>query len=165
MQIVYKAHNCLALAIQLQQQATRWGKEFAVGELMRMAVQADPSEATVFALCRMLFVSRTPIPLRPPSLGEPWWLGETTAEDWPLEPIHLYKGLPFFVVKGWSLAGLSESPNMYLACCLLNGVWNDHPYPWVEEAEITCLASAFIETGPWRAPLPAWEQKFLRSQI
>jgi hypothetical protein len=107
MQVLYKISTCLSLCESLQRQYIRWGKELTIGELMRMAVQGDPSESMAFALCRMLFTSKDGTPLRPPGLGEPWFLGDTSAEDWPLEPIHLHEDCPLFVVRGWVVGGVA----------------------------------------------------------
>jgi hypothetical protein len=132
---------------------------------MRLAVLEEPSKATVLALCRMLFVSRAGQPLRPPGLGEPWFLGDTSADSWPLEPIHLYRGVPFFIVKGWSLAGMAEQASWYLAHCLLDGVRNENPFAMVGQQQVAALAHEFIENGPWRRPLSSSERTFLLSQV
>lgn len=165
LKVSYHIRECLGRCITLQRQSSRWGKDFAVAELMRMAVLEEPSEATVIALCRMLFVSETGQPLRPPSLGEPWFLGETEEARWPLEPIHLYQGIPFFIVRGWSLAGLAEQSSGYLAYCLLSGVWNESPFRMVDEEELAVLAHEFIQNGPWKRPLEPFERMFLLAQI
>ncbi len=160
----YHIPECLSLAQLLQRQYKRWGPAPAIAELMRRAVLEDPSEATVFALSRMLFVSRDHEPLRPPALGEPWFLGDTEASDWPWQPIHLYRGVPFYIVRGTSLAGLPEHPSWYLAHCLLKGVWNESPVPMVEPEELFNLAQEFIQNGPWRRALGPDEREFLLTQ-
>jgi len=166
MQISYHVRDCLGRCIDLQRQYSRWGKELAIGELMRMAVLEEPSAATVFALCRMLFVSNTGKPLRPPALGEPWFLGDTSEEDWPLEPIHLYRGVPFFVVRGWSMAGLPDRPSWYLAHCLLHGVWNENPFRMIDEEELAAVTHEFIQPELfWKRPLRDDELRFFLSQI
>src|SRR5262249_22316521 len=104
-------------------------------------------------------------PLRPPILGEPWFLADTSGQDWPLEPIHLYQGIPFFIVKGWSLAGLAEEPSRYLAFCLASGVWVDRGFKAVAPADLAIFAQDFISSGPWKRPLDNPEQRFLLAQI
>lgn len=165
MQVSYHIRACLRCCVDLQQQYDRWGKELALAELMRMAVTEDPSAATVLALCRILFVSNRDEPLRPPGLGDPWFLGDTSAEDWPLEPIHWYHDVPFFIVRGWSLAGLPERPSCYLAYSLLSGAWNKNRCNTAEQEELAATAQEFIHQGPWKRPLAASEQQFLLSQI
>jgi hypothetical protein len=160
----YHIPDCLQRCHSLQRQETRWGKEFAVAELMRMAVLEEPDIPTVIALCRMLFVSKSAEPLRPPRLGEPCFLGDTTEECWPLQPIHLYQGVPFLVVKGWSVAGLPELATSYLAYSVLSGIWNEHPFMLIEQQDVVALTQEFIQHGPWRRPLDASEQSFLLSQ-
>jgi hypothetical protein len=161
----YHIPECLSLALSLQRQYERWGPELAIGELMRMAVLEDPSEAIVFAVSRMLFVSKDQKPLRSPGLGEPWFLGDTEASDWPWQPIHLYRGVPFYILRGTSLAGLPEHPSWYLAHCLLKGTWNESPFPMVEQEELVSLAQEFIQDGPWRRALRPDEREFLLTQI
>jgi hypothetical protein len=165
MQVSYNARDCLSRCVDLQLRYKRWGKELALGELMRLAVLEEPSQATVTALCRLLFKSDAGKPLRPPALGEPRFLGDTSKNDWPLTPIHLYKNVPFFVVGGWSVAGLPEQATWYLAHCMLDGVWNDHPYAIIDQAQLEAVAHDFIENGPWVRPLRAEEQAFLLSQV
>jgi hypothetical protein len=161
----YHIEECLHRCLDLQRKAARWAKEYAIGELMRMAVLDEPSEAMVIALCRMLFVSREGEPLRPPCLGEPWFLGDTTEDHWPIHPLHLHEGVPLFVVRGWSLAGLPERAAEYLAFCLLHGVWNEKPFRMVDRQELTRVTEHFIENGPWKRQLSPSEQTFLLSQI
>jgi hypothetical protein len=160
----YRAADCLRLCAALQLQWSRWGNELAIGEFMRIAVLQDPSRATAIALCRLLFRSKTGEPLRPPSLGEPGFLGGTTSKDWPLEPIHLYRGVPFLIVNDWALAGLAEQANWYLAHCLLHGVWNETRYVVMEQVEIDAIAHDFVVNGPWKRSLTDAEESFLLAQ-
>ncbi len=161
----YHIPECLNLAQSLQRQYERWGPELAIGELMRMAVLEDPSDTTAFALCRMLFVTRDHKPLRPPALGEPGFLGDTEESDWPWQPFHLYRGVPFQIVRGYFLAGLPDHPSWYLAHCLLKGIWNEFQFRMVEQEELVSLAQEFIQNGPWRRPLCQGEREFLLAQI
>jgi hypothetical protein len=103
----------LALARRLQWMEKRFENQ-GVAELMRMAVTADPSEETVVILCRLLFSSPSGGPLRRPGRGEPGFLGETTCSHWALEPVHLFGGIPFYIVRGWTIAGLPEPASWYL---------------------------------------------------
>jgi hypothetical protein len=165
MVFAYSAQDCLDRCVNLQLRAQRWGKEFGIGELMRMAVLEEPNRETVIALCRMLFVSKTTEPLRPPALGEPWFLADTTQDNWPLEPIALYHGIPIFVVNGWSLAGLPEQASWYLAYCLISGVWNEVPYRMLEQEALAVGVHELIARGPWRRPLGEGEKAFLQNQL
>lgn len=72
-------------------------------------IARDPRRASeAYPLCRMLFVARDGQRFRAPMLGASSFVGETTAEDWPLEPIAIYKGVPILVVRGYVLAGEAE---------------------------------------------------------
>lgn len=165
MQIIYHIQECLTRCFDLQTRYTRWGEQLAIAELMRMAVLEDPSQATVIAICRMFFMPKTIEPLRPPSLGKPWFLGETSEQDWPLQPVHLYRGIPFFIVQGWSVAGLPEQTNWYLAYCIISGIWKQNEFMDVSQDELILVTHDFIRRGPWRRPLNDSEKSFLLSQV
>jgi hypothetical protein len=147
---------------RLEQRSEDWG----VSELMRMAVLAERDDDTVIALCRLLFRSREGGPLRRPMLGEPGFLGGGEPDGrWPLEPVHLFQGVPFYVVRLYGLAGLPESGPLYLSYCLRNGVWNGEAYPEFGDGELRAIAEEFIESGPWAEPLGNDERQLLLSQV
>src|SRR5262245_27122653 len=96
----YRVKEILALARRLQWMEKRFENQ-GVAELMRMAVTTEASEETAGVLCRLLFRSPSGDPLRRPARGELGFLGETTYSHWPFEPVHLFRGIPFYVVRGW----------------------------------------------------------------
>jgi hypothetical protein len=160
----YRVKDILALCRELQWLEKRHENQ-GVAELMRMAVTGEPSEETAVVLCRLLFRSRTGDSLRRPWRGQPGFLGETTYSDWPLEPVHLFRGVPFHIVRGWAIAGLPEPAPWYLAYCLRNGAWVAEDYPDRSDQELLAVAHAFVETGPWVDPRDEHERHFILSQV
>jgi hypothetical protein len=161
----YRVKEVLAHCQRLQrfeQSSENWG----VSELMRLAVLAEPEDDTAIVLCRLLFRSREGGPLRRPMLGEPGFLGRGEPDGrWPLEPVHLFRGIPFYVVWFYGLAGLPESGPIYLSYCLRNGVWNGEAYPQLGDEELRVSAEEFIESGSWSEPLRKDERHLLLSQV
>ena len=159
----HRVQELLALTGRLQWMESRH-ENYGVAELMQMAVEGFPADDTVFALCRLLFRPPPGRVLRPPARGLPGCIGETSREDWPLLPVHVFEGIPFSVVQMWSIAGLAEGTTLYLGYCLRNGVWNPEPYPVVSGDEVLAIAGRFIKHGPWRRHLEQWEREFVLSQ-
>src|SRR5436190_287734 len=59
----------------------------------------DPKEGQkVFALCRMLFTNKPGAEFQSPALGAPVFLAGSNYADWPLQPIVLVDGVPFYIV-------------------------------------------------------------------
>lgn len=56
-------------------------------------------------------------------------------EDWPLEPITLYKGLPILIVRGYTVGGRPEPPETYLEYCLKECKWRTTKYQLVDQAQ------------------------------
>jgi hypothetical protein len=99
------------------------GKERGAATLLELAKTRGGSKAIV--LCRMLFVAKPNAEFRRPALGAPVFIGGT---KWPLEPIALIDGVPFFVVLGYALKGLPESPETYVRDCIENCDWNGYRF-------------------------------------
>jgi hypothetical protein len=159
---LFRSTDVLAMCVELQ----RMRQEFAIDALMRMAVTEDtPSNLRTIVLCRMLFRPRDATRMREPLVGSPWFLGETNSDDWPLEPIHIWKGVPFMITWGYSLSGIAESAPQYLAYCIQNGVWNDEAFVIPARDQLKAIAEEFIQKGPWRRPLDEREKKFIRAQV
>lgn len=81
----------------------------------------------VHILCRMLFCARPKQDFRGPGLGQPSLIaGE--YQDWPLAPIAIVDGVPFFITYGYHLAGMPESSEKYLSYCEQNCDWSTLRY-------------------------------------
>jgi hypothetical protein len=84
------------------------GKDKACDTLLRLSnIRGGNTQAIV--LCRMLFVRKPKGEFRRPGLGAPIFVGGTSVEDWPLEPIEMVDGIPFLMTRGYFLAGRPES--------------------------------------------------------
>ena len=141
-------------------------ENYGVSELMNLAVHEEFDDHTAIALCRLLFRSETGGALRRPMLGEPGFLGGGENDGrWPLEPIHLFRGIPFYIISLYGLAGLPESSSMYLSYCLRNGIWNNEPYSEFSDETLQVIALDFIRTGPWDEPLSTDQQQLILSQV
>lgn len=165
----FRSAEVLRLAMRFQKH--RHGlDDYVFDEFMRLAVNGDqvgPAGMrleSAIVLCRLLFTSADD-PLRPPRLGQPYFVRDTTRELWPNEPVVVYNGLPFLIVIGWSLGGLAERPTSYLAYCLQNGRWVDEPYEMPDPETHEAIAEDFIHNGPWNEPLDENEKDFLRLQV
>jgi hypothetical protein len=159
---LFRNREVLAMCVELQ----RMRQEFAIDALMRMAVTEDtPCNLRTIVLCRMLFKDSEGGRMREPLVGSPWFLGDTNSDDWPLEPIHIWKGVPFMITWGYVLSGIAESAPQYLVYCIQNGVWNDEAFGIPARDQLKAIAEDFIEMGPWRRPLDGREQKFIRAQV
>ena len=112
----YKVDPYLRAAQSLQ----AMGEEKACKLLADLAVKQTRSETRTVTLCRMLFKAKSGGAFRRPLLGGPCFLaGGADANDWPLEPITIVDGVPFRVVRGYTLAGRAESSASYLVYCLV----------------------------------------------
>lgn len=156
----FNSQRVLNLCIELQEYRKCWG----VAKLMQAAVAREPSRLEVFALCRMLFTPKPGGAISRPALGESDYLGETSEETWPNEPIHLHNGVPFLIVKGWLLAGEAEWPEMFLARCLENGDWTTERYAKRSREALKLAAQDFMRHGPWKRSLSAEDRLFLLAQ-
>jgi hypothetical protein len=161
----YRADPFIRAAVELQS----IGRTAALNALRTMARKENAARISV--LCRMLFVPRAGATLRPPAIGGPLFLDGTTragAADpltWPLEPIELVDGVPFLVVQGYMLFGVSESAESYMQYCEESGEWSDVRYSLKTEKQKADALQKLLASAKWRAPLGASERAFLRGQI
>jgi hypothetical protein len=102
--------------------------------------------------------------IRRPMLGGPGFLGDTSFEDWPIEPITLYKGVPILITFGYTLAGLAESGRDYLDICIKEGSWRPVKYDTADHAGLEKIIDEFLRTTDWKKPLAPEEIAFLKKQ-
>lgn len=161
----YRVTDVLKVARSIQKLGSL-GVDYAVSKLMRLAVVEEGEGVRTIVLCRLLFRSPSGGAMRRPGLGAPGFLGGSSSpEDWPFEPVHLHRGVPFYVVRGYNLAGLPESGSAYLSCCLREGTWNSDPIPEYDDDTLREVAEDFIANGPWEDALDEDSQAFIRSQV
>jgi hypothetical protein len=129
-----------------------------------MASQSQ-NNVDVFILCRMLFSERVGTNFRRPWLGESVFLGGTGYDDWPLEPIEIVDGIPFYVIRGYNLAGLAEAPDQYVHYCDTNCDWSEVVYTSKTQQQKRAALHKLFYSLKWKRPLNPDEQYFLSSQI
>ena len=77
----------------------------------------DLDEQRLFLILRLLFVPQDPTSQMPPLvIGAPR-PNLVAPNDWPLFPLVLLNGIPFFMTGGYSLYGVPESPLVHLEYC------------------------------------------------
>ena len=138
----YRISHYLELAVEFQAMAPR-------DRANRLRVMAkDPSRSSdVFPLCRMLFEANVGGVFRRPMLGGAAFL-TGAYQDWPLEPITLFEGVPILIVQGYILAGKPESAAQYVAYCLANCRWSERRYAVATTARLRQTIDRFIDSNP-----------------
>ena len=154
----YKIKATLDTASKLQNS----GREKAITKLRAWA-KADSEDFLTVVMCRMLFKGKE-TPLKRPSLGGAVFLGGTTYEHWPSEPIALFEDIPILITKGYVLGGEGVPVGVYLEYCLKEGVWVSENYERKTSDQIRASVDNFIATVQWKQKLSCSELEFLRSQ-
>jgi hypothetical protein len=139
-------------------------KEKAASLLMSLAKDRERSIAA-FILCRMLFTAKPNGDFRCPGLGQPFFVGDTPADYWPLVPIQIVDGVPFLVVKGYALAGSPESAAGYVRYCLEECEWGTAEFKPKTAAEKQEALKKLLMSRKWKEPLGKEDKEFLSSQL
>lgn len=126
---------------------------------LQSQVKKHPEDLSTIVLCRLLFQGKD-APLRRPALGQPLFVGGGYVEDWPLEPIALFEGIPILVVWGYALAGHAESAEDYLTYCIQNGKWVSDKYALPTSQETNDALTRFIE----QHAMSEEDARFIRAQ-
>jgi hypothetical protein len=103
--------------------------------------------------------------LRRPRFGGHLCIGQTTGEDWQLDPIEIIDGVPFLVTTGGLLIGMAEIPYHYLVYCTEECDWNKFVYKSKTAEEKQKALEKLLASPKWKEPLTKEEKKFLSSQI
>ena len=156
----YKGDPYIQTAIELQSLS----RANALARLHSMA-QGSEFETPVIILCRMLFVPRPGSEFRRASMGSASFFGGTDYPDWPLEPIELIDGVPFFVIWGWRSAGMGETDDGYLRYCETSCDWSPFRYSVKSESQKQDALKKLLESSKWKVPLGAGERQFFTEQI
>lgn len=167
-----KVDHFLRAAIELQ----ALGKDLACDVLLKFTKEhSDLNDLTdgrlatrgpeMVALCRMLFAKRPDSEFRRARIGAAGFLGKTDYDDWPLEPIEIVDGLPFWIVTGYALAGAAEPINIYLGYCIGNCDWNSYRFEAKSDAQKEAALEKLLASPKWKQKLTAWEKDFFSAQI
>jgi hypothetical protein len=154
----FKADAYISAAIALQIE----GKE-KTAAILKEAIEKQ--QHGVIVLCRMLFRAAGAGQFRRPSLGGPFFLGTTDFKQWPLEPIEIVDGVPFFLVNCYFLAGWPESEESYLEYCLGSCDWSTEKYKIRTAQEKQKALEKLIGSPHWTKALTESAKKSLASQI
>jgi len=89
----------------------------------------EPQDERVALLCRVLYKPSQGSPLHPPRFGAPDIpYRSMPATDWPDLPLAFSKDVPFLLVSGYTLFGVTQQTRLYVDYCRSNGVFRAKPY-------------------------------------
>jgi hypothetical protein len=158
----YKVDPYLRAAQSLQ----AMGEEEACKLLAALAAKDKWSATRTVTLCRMFFKAKSGGAFRGPLLGAPSFLaGGDDAADWPLEPITIVDGVPFRVVRGYTLFGKAEPSASYLAYCLTECEWNDFKFKPKSLKEKQKALESLLKSPKLEGKLKDDDKDFLQAQI
>ncbi len=160
----YKLEPFVPVAISLQ----KLGPERGSQALLNAAGTAkDEDYEKIVVLCRMLFKFRESKDSIYPSLGERVFIGGTTYAEWPLEPIELVDGYPFWIVRGFNGGG-ARSPNAaarYVSYCISNCEWNTFKFRMLSKRQKHVALEKLINSAKWKRPLSGEEEDILTAEV
>jgi hypothetical protein len=175
----YKVDPFIKAAEQLQ----AVGRTNASRQLLALARQTTDSfsDQRVAVLCRMVFSRHAGSEFERPELGAPEFFGDPPGASislnnsrdsscfrtWPLEPIEMVDGVPFLVVRGYSVEAIVDPHYMesYVRYCITNCDWSSvHFTPKTAKQKNEALTK-LLASRKWRQPLEAYERDYLREQI
>jgi hypothetical protein len=140
------------------------GETVAAEQLTRFASERWREIQTAI-LCRVLYVRRPGGEFRRPMLGAWGFLGGTTYEDWPLEPIELVDGIPFLITDGYVLMGKAEHGTSYLRYCREHCDWRSDRFRQVDQCEAVGALDQLLSSKRWKKPLSEREAQLLEAQL
>ena len=146
------------------------GRQAGSQALLRAASTVSETNSTddyekVVVLCRMLFKFKDGVTYRYPSLGHRDFFGDTTIDDWPIEPIEVIDGYPFWIVRGLSMGGYRGPVAIYVNYCITNCDWNTFKYRPLSTQEKRAALAKLLDSKKWKRPLSEKERWVLSSQI
>ena len=159
----YKMGPFIPAAMSIQ----AMGREAGSEALLRAAKTADFDDyEKLVVLCRMLFTLRQGVEYRYPSLGHRDFFGDTSFADWPLEPIEVVDGYPFWIVRlSFSGARSPDAAPRYVSYCITNCDWNTFKYRPLTPRQRRAAFAKLLHSSKWKRPLNDFEQSDLSSQI
>ena len=163
-----KLGDLIPAAIALQ----AMGKDAGSAALLQAASSSETNLATKFeayekvvVLCRMVFTAKEGAEFLGILQGHTDFFGGTTYADWPLEPIEVVNGYPFWIVSGYALAGAAQPASSYVSYCIANCDWNAFRYRELSAKDKRAALAKLLSSPKWKRPLDGNEEWFLSSQI
>lgn len=158
----YKVDPYIAAARILQAQ----DRVQAGNTLLRLGRQAGLNNGPkVIVLARMLFAARSVGQFRRPALGLPNCLAQVHFLEFALEPIEVIDGVPFLLVRGYSVGGYPEQAESYVKYCLQNCDWAPAKYTPKTPAEKRAAAAKLMAYLEFRGGFTDDDRTFLISQV
>jgi hypothetical protein len=157
----YRVDPYISAAVKLQ----ALGKNKAIHILRIAALDPEQAETSIVVLCRMLFISKDEDDFRAPMLGGPHFLGGSRHADWPNSPIEIVDGVPFVIVRGYTLYGYAEPPTAYLEYCIKECDWSRFEFKARSQAAKSKAVQTLLESPKWRRAIEDTEKEYLSSQI
>ena len=158
----FKVDDYIRAAISLQ----AMGRDAACQALLASAKTNAPRDYRYFVLCRMLFTQRGTNVFQVPFRGGcVYYIGG--AGDWPLDPIALVDGVPFFLTGscGYSGSRSAETVESYLNYCMTNCNWNAYTFHEVTAGQKRDALAKLLSSDKAKQPLKDLTKEFFQSQI
>jgi hypothetical protein len=143
-------------------------------ERQRKYAQTELYERQVIALCRMLFEAPPGKNFRAPFMAQSKSFGNLTAADWPLAPIALVDGVPFWILN----RPLTVSPTVtvvaprpderaaaYLDYCLKEMQWTSRRYAPIASAALHASLEKLLHNPIWSGSLSPTDENLLAEQL
>jgi hypothetical protein len=151
--------------IQAAQSLQALGKEKTSALLRELAAKEDWPYCRTLSLCRMLFQAKPERTFRRAAVGGVSFPGRTKYEDWPLEPLEIVDGVPFFVARCYILGGEPELPTKYVRYCIEECDWSTLKFtPKSKEEKQKALAKMLLAPR-LKGKLDEDERETLEAQI
>jgi hypothetical protein len=158
----HKVDDYIRAAVALQ----AMGREVACQTLFAATKTNSIIDYRFDVLCRMLFTHRGTNAFRPPFRGTcSYYLGQ--AVDWPLDPIEIVDGIPFFIRVGCRGQGGTgpQSGESYLRYCMTNCDWNTYTFREVTAQQKSDALTKLLASEKARPTVTDAAKKFLEAQI
>ncbi len=157
----FKVSSYVRAAALLQEM----GKEKACKQLVKLA-KDDDEDGEIAILCRMLFSKKENKEFPALHFGCPSYMGASTNVDWPLSPIEIVDGIPFYIVSSSCGSGppLHAWSLLYLNYCIENCEWSKTRFGRVDDKTIGKALRKLLASKKWRKPLTDDERELLISQ-
>jgi hypothetical protein len=159
----YKIDPLLRTAEVLQ----KMGKDEACRRLLTLIEEKEGDGVPVRELCRLVFKAKKGSDFRRPRGGH-GFLGGSSYDDWPLDPLAVVDGVPFVVTESllFNNAGTwAESEKDYLKYCMKECDWNDAKFAPKSKAEKEKALEKLLSSKKWKEPLTDEQRERLRAQI
>ena len=126
-------------------------------------VRVERDELRMIVMCRMLFKGEQ-ASLRRPFIGHANFIGGTTYDDWPMEPVAIYEGIPILITQSYRVVGEVLPAEAYLSYCVQQGSWVSEKYEDKNLEQINASLSSFLTATKWKKGLSNSERQFVMSQ-